>query len=101
MPTYREEDPEKIKQLRDEENAEREFLLEQLKSKKEHDLAMTREKNKSVSDGLKITHRATSRASIWRTLFTIIPKCILIFLWFWLIVLRREVPKSWGEFLSS
>lgn len=100
MPTYQ-GDPDQIEKIREEEEKEREFFAEQQERKQAHELQIVQEKNKNASERLKITHRATSRASIWITLFSILPKTVVIISSFWLIVFKKPVPKSWDEYLKS
>lgn len=99
MPTFYQSE-ERLEQERMEGELERNFILQQQAQKEAHELLVIAEKGKVASERLRMTHRANSRASIWMACFSIIPKSILIISAFWLIVLKREVPKSWNEFIS-
>lgn len=100
MPTFHQSE-ERLEEERMEGELERSFLLTQQPQKEAHELLVIAEKGKLASERLRITHRANSRASMWIIFFSIIPKSILIISSFWLIVFRREVPKSWNEYLKS
>lgn len=99
MPTYL-GDEKQLEELKKEEEKEREFYAKQQERKEAHELEIVREKNKNASERLKIAHRANSRASVWITLFSIIPKTVLIICSFILILAKREVPKGWAEYCS-
>lgn len=100
MPVYHEEDLERLKQLREDEDKERDFVLQQLERKEAHEVVIIQEKGKVALERLRMTHKANSKASTWIALFSILPKALLIISSFWLIVIKREVPKSWNEYIS-
>jgi len=99
MPTYMGE-PEHLEQIKKEEEQEREFYAAQQERREAHELKVIQEKGKVASERLRMTHRADSRASIWITLFSIIPKTTLIIVTFILMLFKRQVPKEWIDYSS-
>lgn len=99
MPTYMGR-PDDLEQIKKEEEKEREFYAKQQERKEAHELRIIQEKGKLASERLKMTHRADSRANIWITLFSIIPKTTLIISSFILILCKREIPKEWIDYSS-
>lgn len=100
MPTFYQSE-ERLEQEIREGELERDFLLRQQAQKEAHELQVIAERGKVAETRLKMTHKANSRASIWTTFFSILPKTVVIISSFWLIVFKKPVPKSWDEYLKS
>ena len=99
MPTFYQSE-ERLEQERMEGELERNFILQQQAQKEAHELLVIEEKGKVALERLRMTHRADSRANIWITLFSIIPKTTLIISSFILILCKREIPKEWIDYSS-
>lgn len=99
MPTFYQSE-ERLEQEIREGELERSFALEVQARAEAQELLVIQEKGKVALERLRMTHRANSRASMWITFFSIIPKTVLIISCFWLVLFHRDIPKEWNEYIS-
>lgn len=99
MPTFYQSE-ERLEQEMREGELERSFALELQARAEAHELQVIAEKGKVAETRLKMTHRADSKARVWVSFFSIIPKTVLIISCFWLVLFHRDIPKEWNEYIS-